>query len=485
MRYIKGISAILTRPELRRWPYIRDRIVNSVSFFRDRNPFLKIDQVVRDNEKFDASYIDRMIDSAIRPYCKKIKVSDVLPNPKRVGYLVSVLGDSVGGHNKLVQNGYKLLSEDYSCKLFLTYLSETEKIAPKLLKEMPNYFGVDAWMYRTGIEEVVKLAQAVVEFNPRFLFVYGQPTDWRIIAVVAMLKHLTKVSVLVAQHTSHRPCIGVSFADVAFHALNSSAYIDFVFRKNTKMINSKAALVCGKKEWYREIPESNRCRQRAELNIPKGYQLTVSGGAIYKFFNPDGTSEYFHMIRDMLERNTKVIHIIRTWGDKKIMQSIEQVMSGSSAADRLRILPPTADFDLFFDAADLYIDSIPIASAMTMVDLMRQKVPYVVFANKENALWTFDEYQRDDYPFVYDNADDMLKGIERLLHDDKLRKSELQANYEYYMKTFDGEICKSFLKNVVEHSDRLYELYSPPPTKSYIFVLDENGNPVSKVLGEV
>lgn len=479
---IHGIYRILTTSEIRNWGFVRNRVEQKLPLLRWLNPFWRISQLVHDNRSFDVSRIDQKIAAAIRPHAKKICVKRDSPNCHRVAYLVTAMVDKAGGHNKLVANGYRLLSEDYECKLFLTLKSQTERLAPNLLKGMPGFDGVDA-IGPSCVDDVVRIAQEIVNFNPVILMVYANPDDYWAIAIVALIKRVSQIKVMISGHTSHCPYLGVSFSDVTVHALMVSVYVDQVFRHHYNIVLSKSAMFCGRIEWNSRIPDDNNCVQRRQLNVPDNYLLTVSSGAGYKFFNPDGSSDYFSMIIKMLHQNKNVIHILRVWGNQTCINSIKTIVNESGVQDRFRILSATEKYENFYAAADLYIDSIPIGSALATVDLMRLKVPYVVFANRKNALWSFDDYQRDDYPFVYESSESMLNAINLLLNDTGRRMSEIEKNYAYYLRTFEGSVGKAFLENVISHADCLDALYAGPVTQSYIIPCDKDGNPCSRVFG--
>ena len=104
-----------------------------------------------------------------------------------------------------------------------------------------------------------------------------------------------------------------------------------------------------------------------------------------------------------------------------------------------------------------------------MIDLMRLKVPYVVKINCENAHWSFHEYQRTDYPYMFEKNDDLLKGIETLLTDKQECARIIEMNYRHYLETFEGNAVKKRLCEIIDNADHLESFYTGPINGNYQF----------------
>lgn len=162
----------------------------------------------------------------------------------------------------------------------------------------------------------------------------------------------------------------------------------------------------------------------------------------------------------MLDRNQNVKHIIISNFSEKEKTIIENFFEGSKSRNRLIIHSLTPEYELLFSSADVFIDSFPVSAALTMIDLMRLKVPAVVKINKENALLSFHEYQRSNFPYMYDNSQDFLEGTEKLISSKTLREREKDENYRFYLERYEGESCKLRLYNLIDNSDRLEAYYT-------------------------
>ena len=81
--------------------------------------------------------------------------------------------------------------------------------------------------------------------------------------------------------------------------------------------------------------------------------------------------------------------------------------------------------------SDLYVDSFPQGSALTLVDYIKNAKPVLIKVNKENPIKSFEEYLYPGYEYACNTVDEMLDGI-GVLSDNKaeyLRVSEKVKNY--------------------------------------------------------
>ena len=111
----------------------------------------------------------------------------------------------------------------------------------------------------------------------------------------------------------------------------------------------------------------------------------------------------------------------------------------------------TPDYEILFQSADLFIDSFPVSSAMTQIDLMGMKVPTVVKINSQNPTWTFHEYMPPNYPYMFEAVEDMKNGIINLLKDEKKRKELSQSNYQFWLNTYEGDVVKEKYLRIINH----------------------------------
>lgn len=418
---------------------------------------------VNQNKNFDTSSFDKELEK----YAPRVRVAKRKENVKRVAYLVTELYDQ-GGHTKCIIDTVKILRDDYEQACFIGQIDRTKRFAPDsfaVLKKYNNVFGYNFNLYHYK-NNIIKVFNDIVKFSPEILFVWMHPNDCLMTLLLGMLKKHTNIKIVYCPHASHFPNLGISYADAVLEALPTSAYITQQYRHCDKTIF--VPMICKKVEDFPSFSDKDIIAKRREIGIEDNELCTMSGASSYKFFDKNN-SEYFLMIKNLLERNPAVKHIILSNFDKIQQSVIDEIFANSAAKSRLIIFPLSEDYELFFKCADVFIDSFPVSSALTMIDLMRLKVPCAVKINRENAHWSFHEYQRSDYPYMFEKADDLLKGIESLLVDKAECARIIALNYQHYLTTFEGNVAKVRLCEIINNADHLERFYSGPISGNYQF----------------
>lgn len=418
---------------------------------------------VKENKSFDT----RKFDKEISLLCPEVNDQKTPVNRDRIAYLATELYDA-GGHTKCVREQVECLKDSYSQRIFFTKISRSYDLAPSAMVEMSK----DAAISGEDItfvgwkKKLLKLFYKIADFNPSVLFVFIHPDDIFGTMLLSLLKKHTDIKIIYCPHASHYPNLGVSFADITLEALPTTAFITQHYRHfdNTVFI----PMMSKKVEDFPSFSDEEIVAKRKEIGIGENDLCTMSGASAYKFFDCN-TSEYFQTIKKLLDNHKNVKHVILSNFNKAQQKIIDDIFLGSETKSRLIILPFSNKYELFFKCADVFIDSFPVSSALTMIDLMRLKVPYVVKINRENSHWSFHEYQTIGYPYMFEKSDDLLKGVETLLTDKQESARIIETNYRHYSETFEGNAVKSRLCEIISNADRLERFYTGPINGNYQF----------------
>ena len=422
--------------------------------YKTNKSLLSIQYKVDQNKSFDTSAFDKKLEQ----YAPLVKAKKQITNLHCIAYLITELYD-FGGHSKCILEEVKALQDQYEQACFIGQINRTQKCGTKILnrlKELTYVVGknINPYYYKKGI---IEMFDDIVRFNPKVLFVWIHPNDCLMTILLGMLKKHTNIKIFYCPHASHYPNLGVSYADAVLEALPISAYITQKFRKNNKTIF--VPMMSKRIEDFPSFTDEEIIGKREEIGVGENDLCTMSGATAYKFFDGNA-SEYFQTIKKLLERNRNVKHVILSDFSKAQQKIIDDIFSESEAKSRLIILPFSNKYELFFKCADVFIDSFPVSSALTMIDLMRLKVPYAVKINRENAHFSFHEYQASDYPYMFEKADDLLKGVETLLADKSECNRVTAMNYQHYLETFEGNAVKARLCEIVDNADALESFYT-------------------------
>lgn len=402
----------------------------------------KIVSKVEKNKDFDM----REMDEEIASYVSDDISLKTESNSKKIAYLATELYD-MGGHSKCIRDLVKSLDGIYEQKLFLTKKTRELNVI-SFLKKYLDIFDININLIK--IKEQSKfLADAIIQYAPKALLVYIHPNDILGAGVISLIKKNTNIKIIYSNHASHRPNLGMTFADIILEGMPTTVKITNEKRHlyNT-IISGLQSLNKDETIYYSKDDLDNL---KKEIGIEKkDYYITMSGGNAYKFFEQNTSSKYFEMIKRILQRESHLYHIIITELNSEQSVIVNDIFNNTEERERLIFLPYQKEFDKYFQCADVFIDSFPVSSALTQIDLMRNKVASVVKINKEIPEYSFHEYQMPNYPYMFENVNDMENAVLELLHNKNKRQEIIEKNYQFWLNTYESDVKRDMIIKIIE-----------------------------------
>ena len=404
---------------------------------------MRIQNKFAQNKNFDTKHIDDDVRNAVRG----VSVVRITPSDKSVLILASEIYD-VGGHTECIKNIILSWPDDWKTAVFLTRLTASQHYAAHnfdFLSQRTNVSGIDfngIFLYKRKLDVAYK---QIIAMRPRIVLAFTHPDDIFGAMLLCMLQK-SGIKILFYNHMSHGATLGMSFADLILEGTPTTAEITHAQRgfNNTSVVGLPyLPLQCLPK-----FSDDDVRRMRQKLGAGANNILTISGASTNKFFDMDNNSSpYFEMIRDLLKRNPNMRHVMLISKPNKTQQHIlHHIFAQTDVGQRLHIIPRTPDYKIIFKCADVFIDSFPISSALTQIDLISLGVANVIKINRENPMWTFHEYMPENYSFAFDNVPDMINGIEKLMYDEKLRHEIAESNYQFFIDNYEGtKWCKKII----------------------------------------
>jgi hypothetical protein len=404
-------------------------------------------------QKDDMRYLDTEIEKYALENISQNFEENIISN--RIAFLATELYD-FGGHTEVIKNIIESLPKECESKLFLAKKYRTLRLAPIKMKEILQYCKMDGvnFGYERDKKALLKMFRKITEFAPKALFVFIHNNDVFSTALLTLLKKRTKIKIFYTDICSHQFSIGMSFADLILECMPSTAFITQKYRgfKNTSM-----TWICHlPQEKIPIITEGEVLEMRKKI-LPPNALCTVSGAAAYKFFENDD-SPYLKMIKRLLEKNENLYHILITEFTPRHKNIFDSIFKNTATENRIKLMNFTPNFRLVFKCADVFIDSFPVSSAFTMIDLMSLKIPFAAKINRDNVAFSFHEYLAPDYPYMFDNVQDMETGIENLLFHKELREQIAEKNFEHFLNFFEG---KKYARRLMDlaNCDDLSKMY--------------------------
>jgi hypothetical protein len=402
---------------------------------------------VKNNQNFNMNSIDEMIYNLVKD--KKIISPDNLEQD-RVAYLATELYD-MGGHSKCLKNLMISLDKKYQQKLFLSQINRSNEFAKNTILEIKNYSEIKGINFDIDItkdfyKNIDNLVNMIIEFKPKNLFVFIHQDDIISTAVLSLLQKHTTIKIIFFNH-SFQPNLAMSFADLIIDFNKGDELITKNIRNlsNSKLIKLQSL----KKDETIYYSSQEILKIRKDLGIKNGNFVSMSGASSYKFFDGND-SPYFKMIKSLLLKVPNLQHVILSEfndNQKKIINDI--FGDNKKLLERIIFVPYHSKYDIYFQSADVFIDSFPYIGPLTQIDLMRNKIATVVKDSPEHQIFS-KFYQPPKYPYLFEDPKDIEMAVIKLLKSKKLRDEIIKSNYKYWLENHENSVVRGEFIKIIE-----------------------------------
>jgi hypothetical protein len=417
-------------------------------------------------EDLNTNYLDIKIEKIILKYYKANLPEFIKFNPSNNNKNIAVLFTELypnGGHTPLVERIIDSFSEEFNLKAFSSRLDYTSN--QDYSKKNNNIFskGVDVdgvhfeWN-ETNLEIFVKnLYNKIILFSPKIIFCYIHPQDVVISATLALIKINTDIKIIDINMQDHFYSLGFKFADLIIDARPSGQRITREvrnFKKTTLMPLQQKKL-----DETIYFSDNEILDLKKQLKIEDNKFVTLTGGSNHKFFDDTG-SEYFNLIKNLLIKQSNLVHIVMSDFDEKFLKIINNIFENNQdLLERLKIIKPVPEFDIYMQVCDIFIDTFPQGGALIHIDIMRNKKLSVVKINKENPVRSFEFYFPKNYKYKFESIVDLEKAVIYLLNNKEERNFVSKQLFEHYLETYEFEVVKQKYKKIIHNYDNLKKFY--------------------------
>ena len=405
------------------------------------------------NLTFDMKYIDEKTSKLAEKIFQKNKAKflEFKKYKSKISYWGSELYD-LGGHTPCVINLAKSLFEGEKYPLFLTRLNRTQEKGAKALKELDKYcyiHGVNFHSYNFE-KSLIEAYNKIIENATEVVILYIHQHDILATALIYLLKRNTNIKFIFFDHATHFPNIAMTLCDLILELLPLTLKTT---QEKRKLFNAKIiGLQTKNKNEIVYYTKEDITQKRNELGIKEDELLTISGGSSYKYFdNSNSGSQHYEMIKNILVQEPQLKHLAITNLSKEQEKTIKKIFAKHpEAQNRLIIHPLTPNFEILFQCADLFIDSFPVSSAMTQLDLMSMKKPSVVKINSENPIYSFHEYMPENYPYMFESVEKMEKAILYLIKNKPELEKISDDNYQFWLENYEEQTVKEKYLKIID-----------------------------------
>ncbi len=348
--------------------------------------------------------------------------------PPKVLILTSEIYDS-GGHTELAIRYIQKNNSKEDLYFALTaFHNASETSAPTKSKELKSVLGsnfIEFDATREFDKKVIEIFNYIKSNGFSKIISNIHMSDTVGCTILGLIKKYSDIEISFWNHGDHFFALGTTFADeITTRVKNGSALTPYL--KNNKHCTNGRFIIQYDKAKLLTKDEIREIRQK--LNIPDGAFLTMTGCILSKVGR-----DYYQLIDKMLTRDKNIYHlfICPNYPEKK--DKIEKLFKHNP---RVIVIGATSEFDKYIQASDLYIDSFPQGSALTLIDYIKYKRPVVVKINTQHPIKSFEEYLYPNYEYAFKTPTAMLDGILKLANDKNEYTRVSEKCFDYFMNYY-------------------------------------------------
>jgi glycosyltransferase involved in cell wall biosynthesis len=298
-----------------------------------------------------------------------IKQSDSIPkrinlskDPKNILHVATNVG-AIGGHSRMI---WRWMQKDTARSHSLVLTRQDQKEVPNLMKEAVANSQGRIYSLRESLGHLVSRAKQLRQIAASADLVVLHTSCEDVIPIIAFANKEQSPPIILLNHADHLFWLGVSISDIVADLRESGVCISQERRGIEAKRNAVLPII---------LPPIHRTLTRVEaknkLGIDEGSIILLSIARSHKYKPMNGIN-FAEIHVPLLERYKQAILVVIGPGTREDWSEAIQRTQG-----RINVLEEREDTSIFYQAADIYVDSFPIISNTSLLEAGSYGIPLV------------------------------------------------------------------------------------------------------------
>lgn len=361
----------------------------------------------------------------------------VCTKPKHILHVATSV-TSIGGHSRMI---WRWIQQDAERSHSLVLIrQETNEIPPPLREAVSKSHGkIYILNEEIGKFQLIDLAKRLREISAIADLVVLHISNCDVVPQIAFANKKQSPPICLLDHADHVFWLGAGISDLIISLRESG--MGLAQERRGISIDRSILLPIILKTTDRKLSQ-DEAKQKLGLSTDSILLLSVARSMKYK--TVDGVN-YAEAHLPVLEKNERAVLIIVGPGNSE-----DYSVAIQKAKGRIIVYPEREDTDVFYQAADIYVDSFPFVSTTSLLEAGIYGIPLVSrfpYSDASNVLGA-------DVPGLSGNLirtrdlEEYRKTLSKLIEDKKLRLSLGEATRRKIVDTHTGNYWQNFLENI-------------------------------------
>ncbi|MEA5503144.1 glycosyltransferase [Halotia wernerae UHCC 0503] len=381
--------------------------------------------------------------------------NSLLQKPNKILHIATTV-QAIGGHSKML---WRWIQEDndHCHSLVLTRQSRIDNV-PKPLREAVNNSGGKIYKLNETIGSIISWAKRLREIAAETDLVVLHIHNYDVIPIIAFANKEQSPPVVLLDHADHVFWVGAGISDVVANLRESGMHLA---QKRRGIEAERNVLLPTILEPIHRL--LNRTEAKQKLGLAEDSVVLLSIARALKYKTISGIS-YADAHVQLLKKYEKATLLVVGAGNREDWAAAIQQTQG-----RIIVQPEREDTAIFYQAADIYVDSFPFISTTSLLEAGSYGVPLVSRFPYSDASSIFGAVMPGltDNLIVARNLEEYTSVLSRLVEDEEFRLSQGEVTRKKIVEMHWGSNWQQYLENLYMRAATL------PPIKAPLVPIDQ------------
>ncbi|WP_392479069.1 glycosyltransferase family 4 protein [Nostoc sp. C110] len=343
---------------------------------------------------------------------------------------------SIGGHSRMI---WRWIQQDDQRSHSLVLTQQPSVLVPKIMKDAVLKSHGKIYSLNETIGDAISWANRLhqIAFSADIVVLHIMPGD--VIPIIAFSNKEQSPPIIFVNHADHGMWLGASISDVVANLRFSGMRLSQERRGIAPERNKLLPIILNLNR--RTL---TRIEAKRKLGIDENSVLLLSIARSPKYKTIDGIS-FADAHIPLLEKYQQAILIVIGANQSEDWSKAIQHCNG-----RIKIFPEREDTEVFYQAADIYVDSFPIVSNTSLLEAGSYGVPLVSRYPYSDVCGILgaDTPGLDQHLIRVRDVEEYTAVLSQLVEDEKFRLSIGEQTKRKIVETHTGSNWQSFLEDV-------------------------------------
>lgn len=350
----------------------------------------------------------------------------------------------IGGHTRLV---WRWIQEDRTRSHSVALTRQGGTPMPQALIDAIRSSGGDVTFLDKKMGGLLARARALRKLSVGFDYVVLHVHPYDVVPVIAFAEKHDCPPVILLNHADHLFWVGVSVSDVVAHIRDAGLKLS---RERRGIEEDRCVIL--------PIPvtlparQLSRAQARQQLSLAENAVVLLTVAVPFKYEPILGEASFIDAVLPVLSRHEQLVLLVV--GPEPNGQWERGVRESNG---KIRVYGKREDTGIFYQAADIYLDSFPAASLTSMLEAAGYEVPLVAFSpfREEAGVLAADSPGFADTLIAPKDIESYRAEISRLAENMELRTQLGERTKESIAHIHVGTNWTGFLENTYDRTSRV------------------------------